>query len=339
MDMNAIWFWLLGFLFIGYALLDGFDLGLGIIHLFTRDLEQRLLHFRSIKPVWDGNEVWLIVGGASLFAAFPPVYAAVFSGFYLAFFLLLLALIFRGVSIEFVEKVHSGRWRRSWDRAFGLGSLVASLLFGVAVGNIVRGIPIDDEGFYAGTFIGLLNPFALLVGLLVVVMFIMHGAAWMAPKSDGLIQQRMRAWTIGAWVAFLPLHLATTAAAYTIRPQLFAGLYDKPAFWVLIVVLLLGAISLPFWILARRDGTAFTASSAIVASASALAGLGLFPVLVPSTLDSANTMTIYNASSSQLTLTVMFWIVAITMPFVLAYTAVVHWIFRGKVEAKGETLY
>jgi len=338
MDLQAVWFWILGFFFIGYAVLDGFDLGTGIIHLFTRDPKQRLIHFRAVKPIWDGNEVWLIAGGAALFASFPPVYATVFSGFYLALFLVLVALVFRAVSIEFIEKHDLPRWRRSWDWGFGLGSLVASLLFGVAVGNILRGIPISDDGYFAGTFLSLLNPYSLLTGVLVVVLFTMHGAAWLAPKTEGEIQRRMRAWTIGAWVTFVPLYLVATAATYLVSPDLILRAMRQPMSWVMLILLAGGAVSLPLWIKLGRDVATFAASTAIIIGSSTLGGLSLFPTLVPSRMETANSLTVYNASSSELTLTLMFWIVAITMPFILAYTAAVHWIFRGKVDVKDESV-
>ncbi len=339
MLLNSIWFWLLGFLFVGYALLDGFDLGVGIIHLFTRDPEQRELHFNAVKPVWDGNEVWLITAGAGMFAAFPVVYAAVFSGFYLAFLLLLACLIFRAVSIEFVAKVESAKWRNFWDWSFGISSLVISLLVGVAFGNVLRGIPVSQDGYSTVTFLSLLNPYALLIGLMVVAMFVMHGAAWMAPKSDGLIQARFRLWTLGGWGGFLLFYGIASMLTYAFHRDLMLKAYSRPMVWVFLALLLLAALSLPLWIRLRKDATAFGASALIIGAASGLAGLGLYPVLLPSTTAHDYSLTIQNASSSHLTLQTMLIIVLIGMPFVLGYTIVVHYIFRGKVEAKGETLY
>ncbi|MCL5030614.1 MAG: cytochrome d ubiquinol oxidase subunit II, partial [Bacteroidetes bacterium] len=176
MDLNLTWFLLVGVLIIGYAILDGFDLGVGVIHLFTKDEIEKRIEMNAIGPVWDGNEVWLLTGGGALFAAFPIVYATVFSGFYIAFMLLLTALIFRAVSFEFRGKVNSSGWKKLWDLAFGLGSLLPSILFGVAIGNILRGIPINEQGNFTGSFIDLLNPYSILIGLLSLAMFIMHGA-------------------------------------------------------------------------------------------------------------------------------------------------------------------
>ncbi len=164
MDLNTIWFLLVAVLIIGYAILDGFDLGVGVLHLFTRNEEEKRINMNAIGPVWDGNEVWLLTGGGALFAAFPIVYATVFSGFYIALMLLLFALIFRAVSFEFRGKVESVKWKKTWDAAFGIGSLLPAVLFGVAVGNILRGIPIDGNGIFTGNFFTLLNPYSILVG-------------------------------------------------------------------------------------------------------------------------------------------------------------------------------
>jgi cytochrome d ubiquinol oxidase subunit II len=175
LDLNTTWFILIGVLFTGYAMLDGFDLGVGALHLFTRTDEERRVMLNAIGPVWDGNEVWLVTGGGALFAAFPNVYATVFSGFYLAFVLLLVALIFRAVAIEFRSKQPMRWWRQMWDVGFGAGSILSSLLIGVAVGNIAWGVPIDARGEFAGTFLGLLGPYPLLVGVTTLALFMMHG--------------------------------------------------------------------------------------------------------------------------------------------------------------------
>ena len=195
MDLNIIWFLLIAVLLIGYAILDGFDLGVGVLHLFTKDENERRININSIAPVWDGNEVWLLTAGGALFAAFPIVYATVFSGFYLAFMLLLFALIFRAVSMEFRGKVDSPKWRSVWDWAFGLGSLLPALLYGVAIGNILRGIPINSEGYFTGNFFSLLNPYSILVGLLSLVLFTMHGSIYLSMKSAGAHRERVKSLT------------------------------------------------------------------------------------------------------------------------------------------------
>ena len=184
-DLNTAWFLLVGVLLAGYAVLDGFDLGVGALHLFARTDVQRRIFLNAIGPVWDGNEVWLVTGGGALFAAFPIVYATVFSGFYVAMILLLFGLIFRAVAIEFRSKQPGARWRRAWDRSFAIASVVSSLLMGVAFGNVIWGIPLDAAGEFAGSFVSLLHPYALLTGVTTVAVFTMHGAMYLLLKTEG----------------------------------------------------------------------------------------------------------------------------------------------------------
>jgi len=330
MDLNTTWFMLIGVLLIGYAILDGFDLGVGVLHLFERGESERRIHMNAIGPVWDGNEVWLITGGGALFAAFPVVYATVFSGFYIAFMLVLAALIFRGVSMEFRSKVESPGWRRFWDWAFGLGSLVAALLFGVAVGNILKGVPIDAGGQYVGGFLGLLNPYAILIGLLSLVMMTMHGAAYMTLKSDGEHRRRMIAWVNRGWMATVVLYIAATLGSFFTSPFLFEQVLGRPVFYVLFVVMLAALIYIPVGLKAGRFFRAFLSSAVMIASMIGLAATGLFPRLVPSSLDPAYSLDIYNASSTPRTLTVMLIIALIGMPLVIAYTAYIYRVFVGK---------
>src|ERR1035437_5475480 len=204
MDLNMIWFLLVGILIMGYSVLDGFDLGVGIIHLFTKDENEKRINLNAIGPVWDGNEVWLLTGGGALFAAFPIVYATVFSGFYIAFMLLLTALIFRAVSFEF-RKYSEVRNKKYWDFTFGVGSLLPALLYGVAIGNILQGLPIDSKGAYQGTFLGLLNPYAIVVGLVSLTMFLLHGAIYLTLKSDGKQKEKMVKVANNAWITFVVL--------------------------------------------------------------------------------------------------------------------------------------
>ena len=331
MDLNTVWFLLIWVLLIGYAILDGFDLGVGVLHLFARDDRERRIHAGAIGPFWDGNEVWLLTGGGALFAAFPVVYATVFSSFYLALMLLLFALIFRAVSLEFRGQVDSPGWRRFWDWAFGLGSLVPALLLGVAIGNILRGIPIEADGAANVPFLSLLNPYALLIGLVSLVMFTMHGAAFLAVKTEGEKQRRMARWVAGAWIAFVMLYLAAFVASFFVAPFLFEGALAKSLFWVFLVLLLAAVIYIPITTRAGKFRQAFLASSVTIASMMGLTAVCLFPRVVPSSTDLANSLTVYNASSTQRTLTVMLVIALIGMPIVIAYTAYIYRTFAGKV--------
>ncbi len=329
MDLNTIWFLLVGVLIAGYAILDGFDLGAGVLHLFTRDERERRVMMNAIGPVWDGNEVWLLTAGGALFAAFPPVYASVFSGFYLAFMLLLVALIFRAISFEFRSKVDSPGWRRCWDVAFGVGSAVPALLYGVAVGNVLRGLDMDASGVTT-TLVGLLNPFALLIGLLGVAMFVLHGATYLGLKTDGALQDRMRHWASAAWVAFIALYAVSTVASYAVAPYLFENWFSNPLTWVFFAVLLASCVAGPAAVRASRFGRGFVASAAATLSIIALAAEGMYPRLVPARPDVANSLTIYNASSTPRTLTVMLVIALVGMPLVILYTVLIYRAFRGK---------
>lgn len=332
MDLNTAWFLLFGILIIGYAILDGFDLGVGILHLFTRDEQRRRINLNAIGPVWDGNEVWLLTGGGALFAAFPVVYATVFSGFYLAFMLLLAALIARAVSLEFRGKLARSSWRRFWDWSFGLGSLVPALLYGVAVGNILRGIPINEQGIFTGSFLGLLNPYSLLVGVTGLAWFIMHGAAFMMMKTGPDHQRDLQPWLYGGWMAFTVLYLVSTFMTVAGSPFLFAGLTGSPLFWILLTLLVAALVYIPVAAKAHRHLQTFLSSSLLMAAATGLTGLSLFPRLVPSSINLEYSLTIYNASSTPKTLTVMLIIALIGMPLVIGYTAFIYRVFRGRVE-------
>ena len=331
MDLNTTWFLLIWFLLAGYAVLDGFDLGVGMLHLFARNDRERRIHINAIGPVWDGNEVWLITGGGALFAAFPVVYATVFSGFYLAFILLLLALTFRAVALEFRGQVDHPGWRRFWDWSFGLGSLISTVVFGVAVGNILRGLPIAADGSLNVPFLSLLNPYALLIGILCLVMFVMQGAAFLTLKTGEDLQKRMAKWAIVAWVPFVLLYLAATVATFFVSPFLFTAIAGKPLFWIFLLILLAAIICVPIANRARRFLPAFLASSATIVAMIGLTAVSLFPRLVPSSTALENSLTVYNASSTPRTLTVMLVIALIGMPIVIAYSAYVYRVFAGRV--------
>ena len=333
-DLNIIWFILVGVLIIGYAILDGFDLGVGIIHLFTKSEEEKRINFNAIGPVWDGNEVWLLTGGGALFAAFPIVYATVFSGFYIAFMLLLTALILRAVSFEFRKYVEKPKSKRMWDLAFGLGSLIPALLYGVAIGNVMRGLPmeiVDGKVTSSISFLGLLNPYSILVGVLTLVLFTMHGSVYMALKSDGDQQKRMINWVNKTWIVVVILYVLATIATFFEAPYLFEGILGNFLFWVLFILMFASIIYIPVSIKAGKFGRTFLSSSVLIAMMTLLFALSLFPLLVPSSINLANSLTIYNASSTPRTLETMLIIALIGMPLVIIYTIFVYRTFKGKV--------
>ena len=329
-DLNITWFILIGILLTGYAILDGFDFGVGILHLFAKNNDERRINLNAIGPVWDGNEVWLLTGGGALFAAFPSVYATVFSGFYLAVMLILAALIFRAVSLEFRGKVDSPGWQRFWDWSFGLGSLLPAVLFGVAVGNILRGIPLDENGVFVGSFLGLLNPYSILVGVLSLVMFTLHGALYMTLKTDGELRDRMSKHASGLWIALIIVYFLTTIYTFFAAGYLFQGLLSTPLFWVLFIFLLAALVYIPIGLKSGSYFKTFLASSITIACMINIAAVSLFPRLVPSIIDLSYSLDIYNASSTLRTLTVMLIMALIGMPIVIGYTIYIYRVFKGK---------
>lgn len=331
-DLNTIWFILIGVLLTGYAILDGFDLGVGALHLFTKQDIERRLFINAIGPVWDGNEVWLVTGGGALFAAFPEVYATAFSGFYMALILLLFALIFRAVAIEFRSKQPMHWWRQMWDVSFSVGSILASLLIGVALGNIVLGVPLADDHEFAGSFFGLLNPYALLVGITTVALFMMHGAIYLVMKTEGDLHNNLRRWVNNAIIFFIICYAATTAATLLYVPHMVETVKQTP--WLFVVPLLnaLAIANIPREIHHGRDMRAFLSSCAAIVALLTLFGIGMYPDLIFSNPNPANSLTIYNAASSAKTLGIMLIIAVMGVPLVLAYTASIYWIFRGKVK-------
>jgi cytochrome d ubiquinol oxidase subunit II len=330
--LTLIWFGLLGVLLIGYAVLDGFDLGVGMLHLvLARGDTERRLTLNSIGPLWDGNEVWLVTFGGAMFAAFPEAYATVFSGFYSAFMALLFALIFRAVSIEFRSKMTSPAWRSVWDVGFALGSFLAALLFGVAVGNVLAGVPLDPLGEYHGSLLQQVNPYSLLVGGLTVSLFAMHGTIFLYLKTEGELQQRAHHWVWHTFGVFLVFYIFTTMYTLVNVPHAIENLERFPLLWLVPVLNVLAIANIPRAIYLGRAAYAFLSSIGTIAAMIALLGVALFPNVLRSNPNPEYSLTIYNASSSSQTLTIMLIIAFIGMPMVLAYTATIYWTFRGKV--------
>lgn len=332
-DLGSIWFLLLGVLLLGYALLDGFDLGVGALHLgVARTDEERRTTMASIGPVWDGNEVFLIAGGGALFAAFPPVYAMTFSGFYLAIMLFLFGLIFRAVSIEFRHR--DEKWARVWDAGFFVGSLLPALLAGVALGNVIRGVPLDANGDYTGTFLELLNPYSLLIGVTGLALFVTHGAAWLTHKTEGELQARAARARVAGFLLFAVLAVASTVVTFIAVPRASDNVIGSAVGWVFIVVLAAALLYTLWQIGARADFRAFVGSCLTIMALAGIAAVGNYPDIVPAR-DSAvaTSLTVSGSSSGDLTLGVMLVIAVIGVPLVAAYTILVYRTFRGKVKA------
>jgi cytochrome d ubiquinol oxidase subunit II len=331
-DLNTIWFILIGVLLTGYAILDGFDLGVGALHLLVKDDTERRIMINSIGPVWDGNEVWLVTGGGALFAAFPHVYATVFSGFYNALILLLFGLIFRAIAIEFRSKQPMKWWRQMWDTAFSISSILIALLMGIALGNIITGVPIDAEKEFAGNFFTLINPYTVLVGITTVALFMMHGSIYVVMKTEGELHNKIRSWVNNTIIFFVICYVTTTMYTLIYFPHMVQHFKDAPWLFIIAVLNMLAIANIPREIFNGRDFRAFLSSCASIVALLALFAVGLFPNIVLSNPNPEYSLTIYNAASSQKTLNIMLIVAIIGVPFVLAYTISIYWIFRGKVK-------
>ncbi len=335
MDLNTLWFILVTVLFCGFFVLEGFDYGVGmLVPLLGRDDRERRVIINSIGPVWDGNEVWLLTAGGAIFAAFPHWYATLFSGFYLALFLVLVGLIVRAVGLEFRSKHTSPAWRSAWDWLICVGSLLPALIFGVAVGNLLLGVPIDAKMTYVGGFWNLLNPFALIVGVTFVLLFLLHGALFLGLRTEGALQKRATSTALGLWLPTVIAAVALLVVAFFQTPLFAGGL----AGW-----LLAGAAAVALvasGLLARaRPGLAFTLTALTIILVTVATFRALFPNVMISTLDVKHSLTIYNASSSPYTLKVM-TIVALTLvPVVLAYQGWTYWIFRKRLTTTSKLEY
>lgn len=332
MILNEIWFILFIVIVGGYLILDGFDMGVGILHLGVArsDVERRTL-LNSIGPVWDGNEVWLILGGGVLFAIFPFAYASLFSGLYLAFMLVLVVLIFRTVTFEFRSQRTSPAWRTVWDISFSLSSLLLALLLGVAFGSVISGVPLGVDGEIDTNLIELLTPFNLLVGVTTVAMFAMHGAIYLIMKTEDDLQARIR--RLLPYLMGLFVVLNTLMVILSIALDLpFTERYLEQYWPVIFPAAALAAMGAVWYLVGQaRYFHAFIASSVMILMLLVAGGIGMHPNLIISTVDQAYNLTIFNAASEEPTLVVALIIALIGMPFVLLYTASVYFIFRGKV--------
>lgn len=347
--LRLIWWALLGILLIGFAVLDGFDLGVAMLLPFVAKSDtQRRVMLNTVGPVWEGNQVWFILGGGAVFAAWPLLYATAFSGFYFAMLLVLAALIIRPVGFDYRSKLPHKRWRSTWDWALCVGGIVPSLVFGVAFGNLFEGVPFRYDDFmrldYAGNLFGLLNPFALLCGIISLLMLATHGATWLMLKTEGKIAERAR--KVASWFPLALVLLLALAAWWGTRLDGFvydggaisrsAGAWWQvyarvPAAWAPFLLALLLPLVVALFSRLKWDGLAFIASSLTVVSIIANAGLALFPFLLPSSLDPASSLTVWNASSSHLTLFIMLIAVVIFLPLIGGYTMWAYHVLRGKV--------
>lgn len=331
-SLNTIWFGLLGALLTGYGILDGFDLGVGIMHLFVRDDRERRLIINSIGPLWDGNEVWLVTFGGALFAAFPNAYALAFSSFYLTFMVLLCALIFRAVSIEFRSKKDWRWWREFWDISFCASSTTAAFLFGTIVGHLFIGLKIGPDLEFAGKISDHFAPYPLLVGAFAVAACAMHGSIYLYLKTEGDLQRKIHSWMWTTFGLFIVMYMATTIVTLVKIPTATANFVHHPWVWLVVILNILAIANIPRAIILGKPGYAFVSSICTLAALTFLFGVAMYPNLIVSSNDPAYTLNVYNAASSQETLTIMLIVAALGLPFIVSYTAIIYWVFRGKVE-------
>jgi cytochrome bd ubiquinol oxidase subunit II len=343
--METVWFCLVAVMIAVYVVLDGFDLGAGAIHLLVAKTdEERRLVLRSIGPVWDGNEVWLLAAGGTLYFAFPVLYASGFSGFYLPLMIVLWLLILRGISIEFRGKVASRVWAQFWDVVFAGASFLLAVFYGAALGNVVRGVPLNDKGYFFEPLwtnlrmegdTGILDWYTILVGLAALCTLALHGALWLAVKTDGPVHDRAQGFARGAWWSVLLSTILVTLTTFRIQPQVPTNLSNHPWGYVFPALALVGLVGMGAFILRKDDLKSFLASSVYILGMLTSAVFGLYPLVLPARFQTANSLTIYNAKAGDYGLRVglAWWVLG--MILVTGYFAYVYRHFAGKVRLEG----
>jgi cytochrome bd ubiquinol oxidase subunit II len=332
--MNIVWFWTLAVMLTAYAVLDGYDLGAGALHLWlARGNEERRIVLNAIGPVWNGNEVWLLAAGGMLVVSFPKVYASGFSGFYLALMVALWLLILRGVSIEFRGQIDQELWREFWDAGFCIGSLLISLLLGVALGNVLRGLPITADGYFQGSFTILLSPYSLLTGILSVVILAWHGCNYLRVKAEGELLDRARRWSARLWWLAVILIVASTVATFSVSASMKSNFRNYPFALVFPLLTVAGLIA-AFFCRYGHDYGAFRSSTAVIVGLLTSAAMTSFPNLLPSTINPSYSLSVYNAASSPHALSTSFIANAVGMIAVILYSIYVHRTFAGKVDLR-----
>ena len=333
LDYPTWWFLVIGGLFSGYAILDGFDFGAGAWHLFFKKDKSRKIALNAVGPVWDGNEVWLVIGGGALFAGFPVMYATLFSSMYIPFILFLVFIIFRAIAIEFRGKEEMKWWKKTWDISYSVASVALAFFLGVVLGNVLRGIPIDENFDYAGGgFFEFLNPYALLVGITTLALFMMHGAIYLLLKTEGRLYEKLIRLLRQGMIFFIISFVITTIYTLLYIPHLSDSFKNNPQLFAVPVLVFLSIANVPRLASKRKFGWAFFFSALTISMLLVLVAIELYPVLLRSTVNPDHSITVYNAASSTKSLKIMLRIVAIGTPLVLFYTIFVYKTFAGKVK-------
>ncbi|WP_420420912.1 cytochrome d ubiquinol oxidase subunit II [Simkania sp.] len=327
-----IWYLVLCVSVIFYTVLDGFDLGVGALHLFARDDRERRVFLNAIGPVWDGNEVWLIIIFGGMFAGFPAAYATICESFYTLIMILLAAIIFRAVAIEFRSKVEHKKWRFAWDVIFSFSSILMAFIIGVIMANLIQGIPLDQNGDFVGTFGGFFTPYSILLGFTACALFAMHGAVFLLMKTEGTLHDHVRKWINPAIVVFLIFYVMTTLATLMYMPHMLKMMRSAPWLFVVALIAMLAIANVPRCIYKGNDGFAFISSSCCIAFLFFLFGIGIYPNLVRSSINPEHfSLNLYNAGAAASTYKVILTVACIGVPLVLAYGFWIYRIFRGKV--------
>lgn len=333
LTLETLWYIVIGCSMLMYTVLDGFDLGVGALHLWARNDEERRIFLNSIGPVWDGNEVWIVVVIGGLFAGFPNAYATVFSGFYSLLMFIIAGFMFRAAAIEFRSKLESPRWRSVWDVVFCLASILVAFVLGLILGNAIEGIPLNSEQEYIGGFVEFFRPYSVTIAVTSVALFAMHGAIYLALKTEGDAHARVMHFIKPAIAIFLFCYIVATISTFLFMPHMTERLAHN--MWLIgFAALSLAAIfNIPLQVQRKRFGWAFGSSSVAIASLLVLFGIGRYPMIVESTVNPEhNSLTIYNSAASHPTLVILLIVVAIGIPLVLAYLFWTYRVFRGKVK-------
>ncbi len=331
-DYNVWWFLVFGGVITGYAILDGFDLGAGALHLFLKKEESRRIALNAIGPVWDGNEVWLVIGGGALFAGFPVAYAAIFSAFYVPFFIFLIGLIWRAVAIEFRSKEPGRIWRLTWDIVYSFACVVIALSLGLMLGNVALGMPLNAQKEFNGNWLSFFNPFAIMVAVTTLALFTMHGAIYLAMKTESRLYRKMTVLAKNFTIFFVLSFAITTIYTLLYIPHLSDRVRSNPQFFIFPLIMLLAIANIPRTLKKGKYRYAFISSAITIASLLIMVALEVFPNLLYATNDAANSITVDNGASSVKTMKILLIIAAIGTPLVGIYTGFVFWTFKGKVK-------
>ncbi len=331
--LQHIWYVIFIFSVFAYAALDGFDIGVGCLHLFARSDSERRLFINSIGPVWDSNSLWIIISSGVLFAGFPIAFASLFPAFYMPMTALVLAYILRAAAVEFRSKMESTTWRKTWDKVFAFASFLLSFGFGFIVANLIKGIPLNSDGVKEGSLLSIFSPYSLGLGVFTTLMFMLHGALYLNLKLEGSLQIKVQEWIGKLYILFLAMWISVTMATLVFETHVTEMVRAHPELFLIEFIGIIGLVLLPKFVAEKKEGWAFISSTIVIASMVLNYAIGTFPALVPSSiLPEENSLTLFNSSASSLTMHILFAIAVIGVPFFLMYCAYAFKVFKGKVE-------